>query len=137
MENAEFNVDGSLKLPDRIIKKREDDEKIFKERPALKIQRNQTSPTTPLTCELIIEASEHIRNPDRILSLFNTATGKFRHLANLSIIKTDERKYLVKIVSGQFRCSWCRNFKVFLSEELVARIIDFGSCLEFTSSRRD
>ncbi|MGM5484235.1 MAG: hypothetical protein ACQER9_04955, partial [Nanobdellota archaeon] len=65
----EFNPDGSIKLPDSIRKRKEDDEKIFLEKPAIRIIRNQISSTTPLKCELKIQASEKLENPEKIDSI--------------------------------------------------------------------
>lgn len=134
MVKTEFNPDGSLKLPDNIVKKRKDDEKVFREEPAIRIVRDQISSITPLKCELTIEASDKLENPERIESVYNSARGKFEHKAQLSIQKINDKEYVVTIVSGQFRCSWCENFRRYLGEELNAKIINSGSCFYYTKS---
>lgn len=136
MPKFKFNPDGSLKLPERIIKKRETDDRIFKEEPSIRIIRKEISPVTPLKCALTIEASTKLANPEKIKSIFYSATGKFRHMAKLRIRELYKGKYIVTIISGQFRCSWCENFIEYLEKEMNAKIINWGSCLAYTKSGR-
>ena len=131
----EFNPDGSLKLPDCILKKKEGDDEIFSNEPSIRITRHQISPETPLKCELIIEASDKLDNPEKIKDFYNTAISKFKHMADLSIKKINERKYSVIIISGQFRCSWCESFRRYL-KGMNVKIIEWGSCGDYTPSRQ-
>lgn len=134
MVSIEFNPDGSMKLPENIVKKREDDEKIFREEPSIRITRDQISQITPLKCELTIGASDKLKNPERIESFYNYAKSAFEHMAQLSIQKLSDKEYVVTIVSGQFRCSWCENFRKHLGKELNAKIINQGSCFYYTKA---
>lgn len=136
MLEVEFNPDGSIKLPEIMVKKKEDDDKIFQDEPSIRIIRNQISTVTPLTCELQIQASDKLKNFDRVESIYKQATGKFRHMANLSIRKTNNREYTVKIISGRYRCSWCENFRKFIEKEMNVKVINWGSCFDYASSRK-
>jgi len=136
MLKIDFNPDGSIKLPKRIIKEREDDDKIFRDEPSIRVTRNQISSITPLKCELTIEASNKLINPKRIKLIYNSASGKFKHMSQLSIQKIHNRKYVVRIISGRFRCSWCNNFRRYLKKEMNVKIINYGSCFDYTSSRK-
>lgn len=127
----EFNPDGSMKLPEEIVNKKENDDKIFQNKPSIRIIRNQSSVETPLTCELCIQASNKLENFDKIESIYKRATGKFRHMANLSFRKINNREYNVTIISGMYRCSWCENFRTFIEGEMNVKVINCGSCLDF------
>ena len=133
---VEFNPDGSIKLPDRLVKKKIDDEKLFQEQPCIKIIKNQISSSTPLHCELKIQASKKLEDHKDIEKIFRRATGKFRHNAQLSIKKINNREYTVSIISGMYRCDWCNNFKEFIKKELNVEVINLGSCFEYSSSRK-
>ena len=128
MNKIEFNPDGSIKLPDRMINKRKQEDEVFESRPAIRITRDQVSYVTPLKCELSIEASPLLGNPQRIKALFEYAEERFRHEANLSITKEHEKKYVITIISGKFRCTWCQTFRNYLQNSLDCRMIQKGSC---------
>ncbi len=132
----EFNPDGSLKVPESLAKEKEDNDKIFENEPCIRVIRDQVSSVTPLKCELTIEASDKLINFKRIEDLYDLATGKFKHAAKLSIQKINDKKYVVKIISGQFRCSWCEDFRKYLGEEMGVKVLNYGSCFFFTGSRK-
>ncbi|MCK4669798.1 MAG: hypothetical protein KAT43_01250 [Nanoarchaeota archaeon] len=133
MIKAEYDEEGNLKLPESILKRREEEEKIFNTEPSIKITKNQISQETPLECELLIQASKKLLNPERIESIFKKAIWRFKHMAKLSITKINDQEYKVKIISGQFRCGWCEQFRAFLGEELKTKVIPRGSCSSYTS----
>jgi len=136
---TEFNPDGSVKLPEwaeKGKKEKEEAEQIFQNEKAIKIDRVQISSETPLKCELIIQASNSLENPERIKSIYEQATGKFRHMATLYITKINDREYKVTIISGMYRCSWCDNFVRFLEEEMKVKVINWENCFIYSSSRK-
>jgi len=57
MTKLEFNEDGSIKIPQKIINENKEKERVFEEEPSIRIKRNQISNTTPVNCRLILEAS--------------------------------------------------------------------------------
>lgn len=134
MLKIEFNMDGSIKLPESMVKKKENDDKIFQDEPSIRLIINQISSVTPLTCELQIQASDKLENFDKIELIYNQATGKFRHMANLSIRKVNDKEYIVTIISGMYRCSWCKDFRTFIEKEMKVKVINWGSCFDFSSS---
>lgn len=131
----EYDSDGNLKAPEW-IKKKSDNDKIFREEAAIRITKDQISPTTPLECELIIEVSDKVITPERIEPIYNSARGKFKHMSQLSITKINNKKYLVRIISGQFRCSWCENFRRYLGEQLNVKVIENRLCVGFAKTRK-
>ncbi|MBU2637671.1 MAG: hypothetical protein KJ955_01740 [Nanoarchaeota archaeon] len=132
---VEFNEDGSIKLPELITKQKEENKKIFQNEPSIKIIRNQISSVRPLDCELKLHASDKLGNFEMIGGLFREAEGKFRHMANLSIKRVDGKMFIIRIISGQYRCDWCHKFRELLKNEFDSRVIDEGSCLEYISSK--
>jgi hypothetical protein len=95
---VEFNTDGSLKLPARMTRQKTEDDDVFSTKPSFKIVRQQISTVTPLMCEVTIEPSKLIANPDIVVSAFNEASANFKNESELSIVKREDG-YTVKIVS--------------------------------------
>jgi hypothetical protein len=135
MTKVEFNPDGSIKLPGK-VKNKVNVESIFRNHPAISVRRRQISTYNPLRCELIIKASDKVTNPSRIESLFNSARGKFKHMSQLSIRERNPHEYVVKIVSGSFRCSWCEKFRLYLGKEMNVKLIQEGTCLSYMKAGR-
>jgi len=125
-----FNSDGSIKKIRVDAKKEEEDKEIFQNEPSIKITREQISLATPLKCELHIKASDKLEEPKKIKDFYDNATSKFRHMAKLSIKEKDEKTYVVTIISGQYRCSWCEDFRNYL-KGMNAKIINCGSCSKY------
>ncbi|HME86894.1 MAG TPA: hypothetical protein VKE88_00595 [Candidatus Nanoarchaeia archaeon] len=132
---VEFNPDGSIKLPSRMLKQAEENNTVFESRPSFRILRNQTSTITPLTCELTIETSKHL-DPSVVERVFNQTKENFRTDAGLSITQF-EGKHIVKIVSGFNRCNWCHAFLNNLSDTANARIIRTDRCDDKTKNRNN
>ena len=134
----EFNPDGSMKLPESMVKKKEDEDKIFQDEPCVRIIRDQISTVTPLTCELLIQASDKLDNFDKIEYIFETSKERVVHGvgADLSIKKINNKEYVVKIISGAYRCSWCENFRKGIERSMKVKVINWGSCFDYSSSRK-
>jgi hypothetical protein len=132
----EFNPDGSIKLPEGMAKKKEDDEKIFQNEPCVRVIIDEISTVTPLTCELTIQASDKVNNFDKIEYIFETSKERSMNESGLSIKKITNREYVVKIVSGKDRCSWCENFRNGIERSMGVKVINWGSCFAYSSSRK-
>lgn len=132
---VEFNPDGSIKLPEKIQRYKEEAAKRFEQGRVIRIIRRAIS-DSPLIDELHILVSPHIENPQQIPSLFYKAAGMFKHMAQLTISKINEREYVIKIISGSHRDSWITNFKSFLSEKMNASIQYVGSAYDFRRGKR-
>lgn len=130
--NLEFNCDGSLKVPNGFVKKLVDSDEVFKDDKAIRIVKKMVSCVNPLKCELLISCSNKFEEVGVVEKLFRSATGKFRHMAQLSFNKVNSYEFKVSIVSGQYRCSWCENFINYLGEKTDCKIIDETSCMSFS-----
>lgn len=126
----DYDSHGNLKRPDWVERKKENEDKIFLEKPAIKITREQISTVTPQTCELRIQASNKLTNFEIFESLYKQAIGKFEHYANISIRKISIKEYSIEIISGKLRCSWCKKFREFIEKEMNIMVINLGSCVE-------
>lgn len=131
MAKVEFNIDGSIKVPSRFAKS-EISDNLINSKPSILITKKQISMNSPLKCELNIKVSKKIVNPEKIEQLFNIARGKFRHMSQLSIQRKNSQEYIIKIISGQYRCSWCEKFREYLDNQINVQIINRGSCSDFT-----
>ncbi|MFH1439956.1 MAG: hypothetical protein ABIG89_05285 [Candidatus Woesearchaeota archaeon] len=113
----EFNSDGSIKLPGQMQEKKDKDNSDFNNRSAIRITKSKVSASTPLRCELTITASDKVTNPKIISFLFNECSKNFTGGAELSIRQINEREYVVSIVSGYKRCTWCNLFLDYIRDE--------------------
>lgn len=116
-----FNPDGSLKLPDRFQKERDDAAREFAQGRVVKIARRAVS-EKPLIDELDVELSRMIENPAVFESLFKEAVDRIRNEAQITLNRTGERSWTVRIVSGLYRESWMNEFRHFLSDALRAKV---------------
>ena len=115
--------------------KREEKEKLLLSQGfGIKITRDQTSTRTPLECDLYIEISKNIRNPERIVSIYNYAKENYKHGSEIYYKKVDENEYIVKIISGKYRCSWCENFRRDLEKKYNTPVMNRGQCLAYSRS---
>jgi len=74
-----------------------------------------------------------LENPKKIKSIYNSIENKF-NIEGLSFKELDDRRYVVTILSGWKRCSWCESFRKLLSKEV--KIINEGYCSNFTKAKK-
>ena len=112
----------------------EKNKKLIENTPSIQITRNQTSTETPLKCVLTIELSKFVRNPERIIQIYEYVESNYRHGAEISLKKIDNRLYSICIVSGKYRCSWCENFRKYVKKNMNLNLIETGACSSFNKS---
>ena len=113
----EFNADGSIKLPGKLQEKKEQQDSNFQDRAVIRITKCKVSASTPLKCELTITASDKVTNPKIISYLFQECSRNFTGGADLSIRQTNDREYVISIISGYKRCTWCNQFMDYIRDE--------------------
>ena len=131
---VEFNPDGSIKVPESILKQKQEQETQFNEEAVIRIIRRPIS-TGPLVDELEILISPNVKDPERVESVYKRATGLFKHMAQLRISKKSEREYVILIESGQYRDSWIQNFKQYLENQMKVKIQYWGSSHDWRSGK--
>jgi len=129
--DVEFNPDGSIKLPMINPRRNEEEDSEFKNEKVIRIIRSPIPDNQYLIDELNILISDKVENPELVEKAFNSATGKFRHMAQLTIKKIGERHFRVRIVSGQYRDSWIHKFRDFIGERMKAKIQYWGGAYDF------
>jgi hypothetical protein len=124
---VEFNPDGSLKLPDSIIRAREENEQRMKMNKCIRLKKEVVSFTAPKKCSLRIRLSEALKDArfiETIHSEFKNNSSTPTKLTRLS-----EKEFEIEIGSDFKRCSDCTrligNYKEFLYGNLIE---EKGSC---------
>ena len=118
---AEFNPDGSIKLPGKIAKqKSENKEKLTKQK-CIKIKREIISTSPPKKCVLHITLSEAITDSRFIQTIYN----QFMEKASVpcSLKKINEKNFDVEIETDFKRCTDCNSlinqYREFLYNNLI------------------
>ncbi|MFH1064704.1 MAG: hypothetical protein V1729_06480 [Candidatus Woesearchaeota archaeon] len=124
----EFNPDGSIKLPTKMASRRIAQDNTFDNYPCVRVTRDQISHSTPLKCDLIVDVSPKFMYPNRIETMYEFARDRFPHEANMKMVKEGNRRYVISIISGRLRCSWCQAFRNHLQNNLECRFLQGGSC---------
>ena len=123
----EFNPDGSIKLPERIAKKKQEDRINLNSRRCIKVEREAVSFTAPKKCVLHITLSEVFQDNRFVENIY----GFFRETAAVpaKIKKIDEKHFDVEIGTDFRRCSDCNSLVNRYREFLDGNIIEEkGSC---------
>lgn len=126
--SATFNPDGSIVVPRSKELDKDDDD--FQKGKVIRVTRKALS-WSPLIDELDILVSAFVSDPDRVDSIFNQARGLFRHMAQMSITKISMRHYVVRIVGGQYRDDWIKNFKGVLAQQMDVKIQYWGGSNDY------
>jgi hypothetical protein len=124
---AEFNQDGSIKLPERLARNREENKEKLKSKRCMKVKREVVSFSAPKKCVLHITLSDAIfdnRFVDTIYGAF-----KNRAKAPSSINKVNEKEFDVEIGTDFRRCTDCNSLINAYREFLEGLVMDEkGSC---------
>jgi hypothetical protein len=124
---VEFNPDGSIKLPDRLTKNREENKEKLKNQRCIRVKRDLVSFSAPKKCVLHITLSDAILD-NRFIS---TIYGAFKNRAKApnSINKVNEKEFDVEIGTDFRRCTDCNSLINAYREFLDGLVIDEkGSC---------
>lgn len=124
---AEFNPDGSIKLPERLEKKKQEDSVKLKTRRCIKVKKEVVSFTAPKKCVLHITLSDFINDNRFVENIY----GFFKQNAAVptKITKIDEKNFDVEVGTDFRRCSDCNSligrYREFLDGNLIE---EKGSC---------
>ena len=123
----EFNSDGSIKLPDKFVQKKKDDEQKLINQRCIKIRKEVVSFVAPKKCVLKITLSDKF-DDNRFI---DTIYGYFRNRASVpsSLRKIDDKNFEVEIGTDFKRCTDCCSLIKEFREFLYGNIIEEkGSC---------
>ena len=123
----EFNPDGSIKLPEKFVKKQEEDRKKLISQRCIKIKREMVSFTAPKKCVLRIKLSEFFKDDKFVHTIY----GYFKNKASVpsSLKKINDKEFEVEIGTDFRRCTDCNSLIKEYREFLDGNIIDEkGNC---------
>ncbi|PIN79356.1 hypothetical protein COV16_04705 [Candidatus Woesearchaeota archaeon CG10_big_fil_rev_8_21_14_0_10_34_8] len=123
----EFNPDGSIKLPGRIAKQKEENTQKLRSQKCIKIERDVVNFAAPKKCVLHITLSDAITDNRFISNMYDEF--KRRAAVPSKISKIDEKKFEVEIGTDFKRCTDCTSLINEYREFLYGNIIDKkGNC---------
>ncbi|MDO8741045.1 MAG: hypothetical protein Q7J54_05740 [Candidatus Woesearchaeota archaeon] len=124
---VEFNPDGSIKLPEQLARKNEENKEKLRSQRCIKIKREIVSFTAPKKCVLHITLSEAFADNRFIDTIYNYF--KERSAVPHKMKKLNEKQFEIEIGTDFKRCSDCNSLINEYREFLDGNIIDEkGSC---------
>ena len=105
MVMIQFNPDGSIKLPNRMTKKKENEDRRLKIGRCIKVHKEVVSEWAPKKCALNITLSDAISDARFISYIHDTFAKEVE--TPLSLIKITDKEYKIEVGSTFRRCSDC------------------------------
>jgi hypothetical protein len=123
----EFNPDGSIKLPDKLQKRTDQNANKLLNQKCIKIRREIVSDYAPKKCHLNITLSKAIHDNRFITNIFNEWKSNIDTPSNLK--KINENEFLVEVNTSFRRCTECNKLINTYREFLYSNLIDEkGTC---------
>ena len=124
---VEFNKDGSLKLPDSLLRKKQEKEVKLKKGHCMLIRRELISSTPPKKCMLNLKISDAISDNRFVENIYKYFLEKSE--VPSQFIKVSEKEFKIEIGTHFKRCSDCNNlinkFREFLDNNVIE---EKGAC---------
>lgn len=122
-----FNKDGSLKLPDSLIIKKQEKEVKLKKGHCMLIKREIVSSASPKKCALNLRLSDAISDNRFVDNIYKNFLEKSS--VPSKIIKINEKEFKIEIETHFKRCSDCNTlinkFRDFLDNNIIE---EKGAC---------
>ena len=118
---VEFNPDGSIKFPERFIRKKEENKEKLKTQNCILVEKEIVSFTAPKKCVLNIALSDFISDNRFIETIYND----FKEKASVpnKLIKINEKQFKVEIGTDFKRCTDCtyliNQYREFLNGNII------------------
>jgi len=123
----EFNKDGSLKLPEHLARKKQDEKYRLQKGRCVLIKKELISEKSPKKCSLHIQLSEAFSDTsfvDMIYKYFNESCE-----VPSKLIRLNDKEFDVEIGTCFSRCRDCSSLVARFREHLDGNVIeDKGSC---------
>ncbi len=132
---AEFNPDGSLKLPAYLAKIKEGNEERMKSQRCLKIQRELINFTAPKKCLLHLTLSEAMADNRFVETIYNYF--KERAAVPSKLQKIDEKQFEIEIGTDFKRCTDCISLINEYRECLNGNLIEERSSCTFDGFKKN
>ena len=91
---VQFNEDGSLKIPEHLLKSKQ------KEKESIVIRRVQVNRNNPAIAHLRIEFPEDIDNPKEIVAYYNEIKDKRFSSVDHNLRQSDKRTFIIEVKNG-------------------------------------
>lgn len=119
----EFNPDGSIKLPDVLVKKDQEEKQRMQSQQCMTVYKDLVSTKAPKKCILQITLSSAIRDNRFVENIYK----EFKESASVptKIKQIDNNQFEVEIGTDFRRCSDCTSllnkYREFLSQNLIEK----------------
>jgi len=121
----EFNSDGGIKLPDALIKRKQEKEYMLKKGNCLLVRKEMVSFTAPKKCVLHLKLSDAITDSRFV----ETNYRQFDSEVPTKIIKLNEKEFDIEVGTHFKRCSDCSKLISGFREFLDGNVIEEkGNC---------
>ncbi|MFH1683190.1 MAG: hypothetical protein ABIA37_05340 [Candidatus Woesearchaeota archaeon] len=131
----EFNPDGSIKLPGKLVKSKEENQNKLKSQRCIKVVKEVVSSKTPKRCVLRITLSDRITDNRFVDNLYK----EFKDTAAVpsKIIKRNEKEFEIEIGTDFKRCTDCSSLVGKYREFLDQNVIEEKRGCTFEGMKRD
>ncbi|MFH0869703.1 MAG: hypothetical protein V1866_01445 [archaeon] len=124
---ADFNPDGSLRLPEGVMKRKEENVQKMISQQCMRVRKEITSHSAPKKCILRLTLSKAIADQRFIDTIFNCFKNEAKTPMKLS--RTGEQEFEIEIGSDFKRCTECTALIGRYREFLNGKIIEEkGNC---------
>ena len=132
---VEFHPDGSIKLPERFARKKEENMEKLKRQRCILVKKDIVNFTAPKKCVLKITLSDALSDNRFIETIY----GYFKNRASVpnSIKKINEKQFDVEIGTDFRRCTDCNSLINEYREFLDGLIIDEKGGCTFEGRKRN
>jgi len=123
----EFNQDGSIKLPEHLAKKKQEEQHRLKKGKCILIKKELVNGRSPKKCSLHIRLSEAFSDNSFVERIYRYFSENSEVPSKL--IKLNDKEFDVEIGTCFSRCSNCNSLVSRFREHLDGNVIeDKGSC---------
>ncbi|MBD3313801.1 hypothetical protein GF345_05145 [Candidatus Woesearchaeota archaeon] len=117
----EFNPDGSVRLPDELVRQKQEKEDRMKKGRCMVVRKDVLSTKPPKTCMLHIMLSDAIDDNRFVETIFQQLNEKSQ--TPFKLTKVNEKQFDIEVGTEFRRCSDCselvRRFKEFLYSNVI------------------
>jgi len=118
---VEFNPDGSIKLPGKLAKRKEDDDKKMHDSRCIRVRKEIVSTYPPKSCALFLTLSDKITDSGFIEEIYADSSRKCE--VQTKLVKLSDKEFKIEIGTCFRRCSDCasiiRTYKEFLDHNVI------------------
>jgi hypothetical protein len=131
----QFNPDGSVKLPEHLAKKKQQEQSKLQSQRAIQIEKEITSAYAPKQCKLRITLSNAINDSRFIKTIFDRVNNQAA--TPLKLKQISEKEYEIIVETDFRRCSDCTKLINQYREFLYGNIIEKKGTCTFQTQKQN